>query len=210
MRVMRATVILVLLCASVFAQGFPWEIFQPRTLKEVISITTKAVRPDDHMFLAQNQLESRVEVEFTGKSRPVSKARKSFIDIWFGMLRAKQKHLAELYDQEYLYKEGETEYWLPTQRPITKYFDKELKPGDKMDLYLISIGAYRTETDIDCVLLVEEFQKKKVQEKADAFSDVPSTEFVECHRTRQGDKVYDLIAERHKNAIEVVCLEKFF
>jgi hypothetical protein len=31
---------------------------------------------------------------------------------------------------EYLYKEGETEYWLPTSTPITKYFDKELKPGD--------------------------------------------------------------------------------
>lgn len=167
MRVMRATVILVLLCVTVFAQGFPWEIFQPRTLQEVISITTKAVRPDDHMFLAQNQLESRVEVEFTGKSRPISKGRKSFIEIWFGMLRTKQKHLAELYDREYLYKEGEVEYWLPTQRPITKYFDKELKPGDKMDLYLISTGAYRTDTEIDCVLLVEEFQKKKAQEKAD-------------------------------------------
>lgn len=212
MRVMRATVILVLLCVTVFAQGFPWEIFQPRTLKEVISITTKAVRPDDHMFLAQNQLESRVEVEFTGKSRPISKGRKSFIDIWFGMLRTKQKHLAELYDREYLYKEGEVEYWLPTQRPITKYFDKELKPGDKMDLYLISTGAYRTDTDIDCVLLVEEFQKKAAQEKKDAFAEVPATqrekfksrleEFVEYHRTRQWDKVYDLIAERHKIAVE--------
>ena len=30
-----------------------------------------------------------------------------------------------------------------------------------MDLYLISIGAYRTNDEIECVLLVEEFQKKK-------------------------------------------------
>ena len=29
-----------------------------------------------------------------------------------------------------------------------------------MDLYLISIGAYRTDGRIDCVLLVEEFQTK--------------------------------------------------
>jgi hypothetical protein len=29
-----------------------------------------------------------------------------------------------------------------------------------MYLYLISIGAYRSEGKIDCVLLVEEFQKK--------------------------------------------------
>lgn len=167
MRVMRVIAISALLGTTALAQGFPWDLFKPRTLKDVIAITTKAVRPDDHMFHAQNQLESRVEVAFTGKSRPLSKARKSFIEIWFGMLRTRQKHLAELYDHEYLYTEGETEYWLPTQGPITKYFDKELKRGDKMDLYLISIGAYRTDTGIDCVLLVEEFQKKAAQEKAE-------------------------------------------
>ena len=164
MRVMRVIAVLALVSVTALAQGFPWDVFKPRTLKEVISTTTKAVRPADHMFLAQDQLESRVEVVFTGKSRPISKVRKTFIETWFGTLRAKQKKLAELYENEYLYKEGETEYWLPTSTPITKYFDKELKPGDKMDLYLISIGAYRTDTDLDCVLLVEEFQKKAAQQ----------------------------------------------
>ena len=53
--------------------------------------------------------------------------------------------------------------WLATSKPITKYFEKELKPGDKMDLYLISIGAYRSNDEIDCVLLVEEFQKRPGQ-----------------------------------------------
>lgn len=164
MRVMRVIAVLALLSVTALAQGFPWDVFKPRTLKEVISITTKAVRPADHMFLAHDQLESRVEVVFTGKSRPISKVRKTFIETWFGTLRAKQKKLAELYENEYLYKEGETEYWLATSTPITKYFDKELKPGDKLDLYLISIGAYRTDTDLDCVLLVEEFQKKAAQQ----------------------------------------------
>ena len=80
------------------------------------------------------------------------------------MLRGEQKALADYYQNEYLYKVGNDEYWLPTSTPITKYFDKELKPGDKMDLYLISIGDYRTtDKKIDCVLLVEEFQKLKDQ-----------------------------------------------
>jgi hypothetical protein len=116
------------------------------------------------MFLAQNQLESKVEVVFTGKSHPISKARKTFIEMWFGMLRAEQKDYAELYEREYLYKEESEEYWLPTSTPITKYFDKELKPGDKMHLYLISIGAYKGKEGIDCVLLVEEFQKPAAQQ----------------------------------------------
>jgi hypothetical protein len=33
-----------------------------------------------------------------------------------------------------------------------------------MDLYLISIGAYRIKGEIDCVLLVEEFQKSAAQQ----------------------------------------------
>jgi len=149
---------------TTLTQGFPWEIFKPRTLPEVIEFTTKAVRPDDSMFMAQNQYESKVQVVYTGQSRPIPGDRKWFISSWFGMLRSEQKALAEHYQLEYLYKDGSDEYWLPTSKPITNHFDKELKPGDKMDLYLISIGAFRTkDKKIDCVLLVEEFQKPKDQ-----------------------------------------------
>lgn len=161
MRLIQTIAISALLVTTALAQGFPWEIFKPRTLKEVTSLTTKAVKPDDDIYLAQDQLESRVAVVFTGKSRPIGKARKTFIATWFGTLRADQKQLAALYENEYLYKEGEAEYWLPTSTPITKYFDKELKPGDKMDLYLVSTGAFRDGAHVDCVLLVEEFQKAK-------------------------------------------------
>ena len=163
MKRLLSITLLSLVSGSTLLQGFPWEIFKPRTLKEVISRTTKAVRPDDSLFLAQDQLESKVEVVFTGESRPLTDGRKTLIHMWFGMLRGEQKQLATLYEREYLYKEGSEEYWLPTSKPITKYFDKELKPGDKMDLYLISIGAYRSKNEIDCVLLVEEFQKKTAQ-----------------------------------------------
>jgi len=108
--------LILMLGSTAFAQGFPWEIFKARTLKEVISITTKAVRPDDSMFLANNQLESKVQVTFTGQSRPIIESRKTFIRMWVGMLRADQKDYAELYEREYLYKEGSDEYWLATLR----------------------------------------------------------------------------------------------
>src|SRR5947209_4161928 len=78
--------IITIAASPIFAQGFPWEIFKPRTLKEVIDITTKAVRPDDSMFLATNQLESKVDVTYTGQSRPITNGRKDFIGIWAKML----------------------------------------------------------------------------------------------------------------------------
>lgn len=164
MQIVRAITISTLLAVTTLAQSFPWEIFKPRTLREIISTTTKAVRPDDSGFLSQDQLESKVAVFFTGQSRPILEGRKNFIKMWFGMLRANQKDYGELYEREYLYREGTEEYWLATSKPITKYFEKELKPGDKMDLYLISIGAYRSKDGIDCVLLVEEFQKPEAEQ----------------------------------------------
>ena len=156
-KVLLASFFLATLCISAKAQGFPWEIFKSRTVKDVVSITEKAFRPDDSMFLATNLLETKAEVTFTGESRPVSDERKNFIRWWVGMFNY-PKDYPELYEREYLYKEGNDEYWLPTETPITKYFEKELKPKDKMILYLISIGAYRSKEKIDCVLLVEEYR----------------------------------------------------
>lgn len=159
---MRKILILIAfsLCfsATTFAQGFPWDIFKPRTLKEVTSLTTKAVKPYDSMFLATNQLESKIKVTFTGKSRPITDEHRTFISIWAGMLGQPEDY-ADLYEREFLYKEGDDEYWLPTQEPITKYFDKELKAGEEMTIYIIRIGAHRSKEIVDCVLLVEEFQK---------------------------------------------------
>ena len=166
MRKLLLIAIIAIAATPTFGQGFPWEIFKPRTLKEVIDITTKAVRPDDSMFLSTNQLESKVDVTYTGQSRATIAGRKDFIRIWAKMLEhpgttsgGTIDEYVALFDREYLYKVDDTEFWIATSKPITKYFDKELKPGDKMTLYLISIGAYRIKDRIDCVLLVEEYQK---------------------------------------------------
>jgi hypothetical protein len=158
MRLYLTLLFFSLFVATANGQGFPWSDFKERSVKDVIAITTKAFRPDDSMFLATNILATRAEVTFTGKSRPMPESRKVFLRWWVGMLNYDPKDYADLYDTEYLYKEGNTEYWLPTERPITKYFDKELKPDDKMVLFLISAGAFRDKGAIDCVLLVEEYQ----------------------------------------------------
>ena len=140
------------------AQGFPYDIFKPRTLKEVTTITTKAVRPDDTWFYATTLLESKMPVTFTGQSRRMLAVRKEFVSNW-ARLFGQQKEYADRYETEYLYKEGDVEYWLGTQTPVAKYFPKELKPGDTITLYVVSLGAYRTKDGFDCVILVEEYQK---------------------------------------------------
>jgi hypothetical protein len=165
---MKYLIIISLLFLSVIsaeAQGFPWRDFKVKTISEVIDTTRKAVRPDDTMFLSANPIMARSEVVFTGKSRPLIENRRAFLKWWTGML-GYGEHYASLYQTEYLYKEGDKEFWLPTETPITKYFDKELKAGDKMILFMISAGGFRDTNGIDCVVLVEEYLLPQNLEKA--------------------------------------------
>jgi len=156
-RILFIGLLFTVLGIPAFTQGFPWQIFKPRSLKEVTDLTKKAFRPDDTAYFATSLLESKAEVTFTGKSRPISGPNRGFLSDWVGFF-GRPKEYAAAYEREFLYKEGDDEYWLPTQEPVTKYFDKELKPGDKMTIYLISIGAHGVGKDINCVLLVEEYQ----------------------------------------------------
>jgi len=152
-----ATLFLAVVSSTARSQGFPWNDFKERKIANVVAITKKAFRSDDTMFLSTNPLSSYTEVTYTGQSRPISNATKSFLYFWTGTLNYGQDYAA-LYQTEYLYKDGDKQYWLPTQQAVTKYFAKELKPNDKMVIFFISAGARPQGPDIDCVLLVEEYQ----------------------------------------------------
>jgi hypothetical protein len=65
-----------------------------------------------------------------------------------------------LFESEFLFTEGAQEYWLPMQEPVTS-FNKNLKKGDAVDLYLIRSGGLRVKDKADWIFLIEEFQKPK-------------------------------------------------
>ena len=50
---------------------------------------------------------------------------------------------------------------IPVQKQVSSYFEKELKKGDVIDLYLVRAGGIRTAGRWDWMLLVEEFLKPK-------------------------------------------------
>ena len=84
MRIALSLFLLFLGAICINAQGFPWNDFKERKVSDVCSITTKAFRPEDSMYLATNILSTRAEVTFTGESRPISKSRKTFLNWWTG------------------------------------------------------------------------------------------------------------------------------
>jgi len=141
-----------------------WARYQSRTLSQIIKQHSKAVVDEKariHLFFTADVFPSKVNVTYTGEVRTISSIRKEFIAAW-AKTRTVHEEVVALFDEELLFKEGKTEYWLPVQRQVIPYFKEELKPGDSVELYLIWIGARRQFGVTDWIFLVNEFQKDQV------------------------------------------------
>jgi hypothetical protein len=58
--------------------------------------------------------------------------------------------------KELRFTEADVEYWVPVQSPLLAYFEKELKRGDPVDLFVIWYGANLTPGQIDWGYLVND------------------------------------------------------
>lgn len=148
------------------AQGFPWKDFERRTLPELIKTNEREEQENIRRFPDQNQfvfrgttLPSAVQLTYTSESRPLSAERKKFIETW-ARSYYRNTGYANLYTAEYLFREGNEDYWLPVQKGVARYFDEELKKGDPVDLYLINPGGLRVDKGKTIwIFLVEQFQQ---------------------------------------------------
>jgi hypothetical protein len=148
-----------------FAQGFPWDDFKRRTLKEIISIDAKEIQDserENRVIFHADMLLSVIRVRYTGKSRLLSEVKKDFLKKWAQTFAQNDDEYAAHYERDYLFTEGDVEYWLPVQKQVSAYFPKELKDGDEVDIYIVRAGGVCSKKVCDWLFLVEEFQKPKV------------------------------------------------
>jgi hypothetical protein len=149
-----------------FAQGFPWDDFERRTMPELMKTNEQEEPenlkrfPDQSQFVFRGtRLPSVVSLTYTGESRALSTERKKFIELW-ATSYYRNPGYANLYSAEFLFKDGSEEHWLPVQKDVAKYFDEELKKGEPVNLYLISPGGLRgaNKGKTIWVFLVEQFK----------------------------------------------------
>lgn len=167
------TVLALVVASSNFAAhaqdagGFPWHLYKSGTLREVIEENAKDMQrhEDKGSVVLTAGRPYLVKAVYTGTSRPVSASRKEIIELWVKSYGIDPAFL-KLFEMEFLFIENSVEHWLPVQTPVSKYFDKELSKGDKLDLYVQFVGGIRTkdESDADWVFVVNEFQKFAVNE----------------------------------------------
>jgi hypothetical protein len=67
--------------------------------------------------------------------------------------------LLDLFENEWKFVEDGVEHWLPVQKQVASYFEKELKKSNPVDLYVIITGGVKVAGKWDWVILVNEFEK---------------------------------------------------
>lgn len=157
-------VFLFLFANSFPAQDFPFAEYLPRTLSELVAMGEEGGKtmPKDkgQMIINAKPFYSAVRVKFIGTSKPMVKEEKDYLKMWQSSLGYDEKILT-LYENKYLFKECDKEYWIPVQKQVAAYFPKELTEGDIITLYLMYPGGLKLKTtdNWNFIFLVNEFQK---------------------------------------------------
>ena len=165
LQVAAAAAVLALFASGASAQGFNYDAYQPTTLYEAkaefIEVARQPISGRPGAFLTsyfnQGGQRWRAQATYSGKSRPLDAEELKFVRDW---LKSSQRdELADIFVDSHLFTLDGAEYWLPVQAPVAKFFPKELKPGDKIDLYLVEIGGTRRGDHWLWLPLVSEFRK---------------------------------------------------
>jgi hypothetical protein len=161
------TLLIVLSINHAVAQD--WSKYKPRSLKQITTELAAAALKDPDvlitdgkggsMALSNDTFPSLVCVVYAGSVRKVSDEKKQVIAAWLRVFAKPADYLA-LFESEYLFTEDTKEYWLPVQKQVASYFEKELRKSDRVNLYVAWIGARKDSTTVEHVFLVNEFEKQ--------------------------------------------------
>lgn len=147
------------------AYGFDYESFKPNTLARAHAAFVALVKKDeaqvpfktgDGIYDEGGQGWS-VRARYLGRSRPLTEEELKFVRNW---LKSVQKaDAAVMFVNAYLFQDAGVDYWLPVEAPVAKFFPKELKVGQAIDLYMIEVGGIRSKRRWLWLPFVEEFRK---------------------------------------------------
>lgn len=148
---------------SVLAQGFPYHLYEPRTLSELVDAhsSSKQVEGSTNLIISAEPFYSAIRLEYAGQSRKISQARMGLFKLWIESLKIKanqNKDPMSLIDKEFLFTECGKDYWIPVQTPAANDFPRTLKKGDRLTLYLMFVGGIGDKDKWDIVFFTNSFR----------------------------------------------------
>lgn len=139
-------------------EGFDYSQYQPGRLAEIVETERAAAGTVTGYVITGDTRPTRVRVEYLGRSRRLSDER---LAVWENFLKSRRMNegLVNLLEKEWTFREGDQEYWLPVQQQVAAFFEKELKTGDSVDLFVSYIGGLSENGQFVPVIVVNEFNR---------------------------------------------------
>ena len=151
-------VLMTSMAAGVTAQN--WDAYRPGRLATVIEQHDSAMRADFEgapvWSVSGASFPTRATVEYVGDHRAINPLRRELIRRW-AVFIGQPESIAEVFEQEYLFREDGHELWLPVQREVASFFPAELQPGGRVTLFVAWVGAHYAGDEITWTFIVNEF-----------------------------------------------------
>lgn len=156
-------------CATAFAQKEKnFDKYKARTLAGIPlinrqttdDILRKAKLEEKQDFISFDLFYSRVRVEFTGERRAVAPSRLELIKTW-GKRQNISKKNTSLYENKFLFKEGDRQFWIPVEKKLEEALLKDIEANDMITLFVIHVGGRKAAmaNDYDWLFLSTAFEK---------------------------------------------------
>jgi len=139
----------------VAAAGFDFAAYQRATIPQILekhkTEECRKTKPGESIYSAYGY-KYRIVTTFSRELRPLSPDMKVFL-AEYGKSMPWSKDVVKAYKNEFLVQESGNDYWVPMQEQLIPAMEKELKKGQRFELYLVVIGA----TNSRCVFIGTEF-----------------------------------------------------
>lgn len=151
---MKKYLLVITLLFSQAANAFDYKSYNVSSFEDIIAEHQSDFGSDVDVGISAISFKNKTKVTFTNKFRKITATRKQFLQYWAKSL--KQAEFIKHYESEYLVKNGDFELWIPIQKQVLPYMNKELKVGQEFYLYHIFAGTNKGKW----IFLSTEFQTR--------------------------------------------------
>jgi hypothetical protein len=142
------------------AAAFPYDQFAPSVIGTIAADAEALNLPgtDKKIMYMATVTKVRVTVTYVGISRPLTPDESGMISHFAQGAPGSPKGYADLYKESYAFDDAGRRYWLPVQNQVAAYFGKELKVGQRIQVFAVLAGGLaEKDRPLEPVLLVQEF-----------------------------------------------------
>jgi hypothetical protein len=127
-----------------------WESFKPGAIRDIVEeeraynarMDQGNAVPDGPVFsLSAWTRPTRATLIFMGKTRPISPQIAELLRSWLGTFGDDVARFT--FDEEWLFREGQTNYWLPVQHDTARSMRPVVKKGDAVTVFFRYAGSYK-------------------------------------------------------------------